>query len=971
MSLARLSAGSGYRYLLRHTAGADGPRPVGQSLSDYYAASGNPPGRWFGSGLAGLAGGDGLAIASTVTEEAMAALYGAGQDPVSGEPLGRAFPVFTPAAKRIADAVAGLPASLTESQRQAAVVAIESHVAAKPGRRAVAGFDLTFTAPKSASVLWALGDEHVQAAVEAAHRQAIDTVLALIEERFLFTRTGTHSLVQVRTRGAIAAAFDHYDTRAGDPNLHTHVVLANKVQGPDGAWRAVDAQVLFRTAVACSEVYDVALADALSARLPVTWSYRDRGPRRNPAFEIDGVDENLLQTFSTRAGQITARVAEMLAEFTEAHGHAPSRTQTIQLRQQATLETRPVKQASTLTGLRARWQEKAAARVGGDGLPDPDRRLPRVRFTQRLSHGQIPVGYEGLLADHAVAAVGARRATWTRTNLLAEAARATKHLRMRTPADRVALLDRVVQASLERCVPLDFPLQNAAPQRFSAAHAVSASNEEAAFTTRDILDAEARLLAAAAEDCAPAAQPAAVAALLDTPMMPGTGRALAVDQRRAVEDLAGSGRRIDVLVGPAGTGKTRTVRALAAVWRQDFGPGTVVGLAPSATAATELTAAVGVRCQTIAKWSHTQGGATARGQEPPTLPQGCLVVVDEAAMATTADLDAIVSAARLANAKVVLVGDDRQLGAVGAGGVFALLAEGDRAVQLETLWRFHHPWEAQVTRTLRNGNAQALAEYENHGRLHAGEAATMLEDAYAGWARDVAAGHDSLLLAADRATVAALNDRVQADRRAVGAVAAGGVAAAEGVVVGHGDVVVTRRNERRLELPGGDHVRNGARWVVAEARPDGSLDLQPIPDPSTPAPDSYTLHVPAEYVRDHVELGYAATVHRAQGATVDTCHVVAGAAMTRQTLYVALTRGREANHVYVPTDSADWGDGESTGRQRLETILARDGGQHSATAQIRARLRASLDRAASATPSAAPSTRNSAMVPRGPDVFRR
>ena len=175
---------------------------------------------------------------------------------------------------------------------------------AAPTRSAVAGFDLTFTVPKSASILWALGDETVQDAVVEAHREALDAVLELIEDRFLFTRTGTNSCMQVETRGLIAAAFDHYDTRTGDPNLHTHVVIANKVQGPDGLWRSVDGQVLYRAAVACSEVYDTVFADALAARLPVTWAYRDHGPRRTPGFEIEGISQDLIDAFSGRSAQI-------------------------------------------------------------------------------------------------------------------------------------------------------------------------------------------------------------------------------------------------------------------------------------------------------------------------------------------------------------------------------------------------------------------------------------------------------------------------------------------------------------------------------------------------------------------------------------------------------------------------------------------------------------------------------------------
>ncbi len=237
MSLARLSAGAGYRYLLRHIACGDACREPGMRLTAYYAASGYPVGLWLGAGLAGIDDGRGLAVGTVVTEEAMAALYGKGHDPVSGKPLGTAYPAYKCVEDRVADAIAKLPDTLTADERETQRTEIETAERARPVRAAVAGFDLTFTMPKSASVLWALGDETTQLAVVDAHREAVTAVLGLIEDRFLHTRVGAQGCAQVATGGMIAAAFDHWDTRTGDPNLHTHVVIANKVQGPDGKWR--------------------------------------------------------------------------------------------------------------------------------------------------------------------------------------------------------------------------------------------------------------------------------------------------------------------------------------------------------------------------------------------------------------------------------------------------------------------------------------------------------------------------------------------------------------------------------------------------------------------------------------------------------------------------------------------------------------------------------------------------------------
>jgi len=267
----------------------------------------------------------------------MAALYGGGGDPISGVPLGRAYPVFAALAERVSRKVAALPQDLEPRQREARVAEIEAVERSRRTPSAVAGFDLTFTVPKSASVLWALADPRSQAAVAEAHRAAVHDALAFLQARALFTRTGAGGCAQVPTRGMLAAAFDHWDTRTGDPNLHTHVVIANKVQGPDRAWRSVDSRALHHAAVAVSELYDDLFADHLAARLKVRWGWRSRGQRRTPAYELDGIDDRLVSAFSSRSVQVDAPMREALVDFLHAaHGRGPTRVEVLRLRQQAT-----------------------------------------------------------------------------------------------------------------------------------------------------------------------------------------------------------------------------------------------------------------------------------------------------------------------------------------------------------------------------------------------------------------------------------------------------------------------------------------------------------------------------------------------------------------------------------------------------------------------------------------------------------
>ncbi len=330
MSMHKLTAGDGYAYLTRHVAVGDAGLDAGASLTAYYEKTGNPAGRWHGKGLAGL--GDAnrhLRTGDVVTEAAMTAVFRDGVDPRADDALGRPYSRFDDGK-----------------------------------RHAVVGFDMTFTAPKSVSVLWALADDATRVIVYDAHRAALASSLAFVEQRVIRTRIGDAGRHQVRTRGMVAAAFDHWDTRAGDPNLHTHVVIANKVQGPDGAWRSPDGRTVHAAVVTVSELYDALLADELARLLPVEWSMRDRGPRRNAAFEVDGIGEDLLAHFSTRAEAIHCAEQEWLARFEATHGRAPTRVETTRARQHLTRATRPPKTIRPLADLLADWTNRARALAG-------------------------------------------------------------------------------------------------------------------------------------------------------------------------------------------------------------------------------------------------------------------------------------------------------------------------------------------------------------------------------------------------------------------------------------------------------------------------------------------------------------------------------------------------------------------------------------------------------------------------------
>ncbi|KQY48319.1 hypothetical protein ASD18_12200 [Cellulomonas sp. Root137] len=974
-----MTAGAGYQYLLRHTASGDCDRSGATSLTAYYMQSGNPAGRWLGSGLQGIGGADAIGIerGEVVGEQPMARLFGQGCDPATGVPLGRAYVTGDPVAKRVGAQVKALPEGLDAGARRRAIDAITRVELARGAPKAVAGFDLTFTPPKSVSTLWAVADDRTQSTVLAAHRAAVDQALKFLEDRAIYTRTGHAGCRQEPTRGAVAVAFDHWDSRAGDPNLHTHLVVANKVQGPDGAWRSLDSRALHHATVAISEVYDALMADELARRLPVGWGWRQRGARRSPRLEVEGVADALMGEFSTRSNRIDEAMTDEVARFAATHGRTPNRIEITRLRQQVTRATRPTKHVRPLGELLATWRTRAAKLSGRTPAQLTDAVLGRGRSVP-LDAAAVPAEVVERVAQVVLAGVMERRSTWTRWNVLAEAARVTRGFAMASVTDRLQLLDTVTSAALRDGISTAAPPLFVSGPRYQRPDGTSVFDrpDEERFTDRRILDAEARLLTAATADDGPATSTAAlvVAAFY------GQTR-LAPDQVDVVRQVATSGRRLDVLVGPAGSGKTTTLRGVRRAWEHTYGRGAVIGLASSSSAAAELARALGIACENTAKWTFESTGqgaerrtalitrltgarngaarngdvralrtidtalvAQVREAARWSLRAGQLVIVDEASLAGTLTLDTIVTQAGTTGAKVLLVGDHGQLSAVDAGGAFALLADRARPARLTSLWRFSHPWEAAASLGLRDGDPRVVEEYVEHDRVHAGAAEAMLEDAYTAWATDVEDGVDAILIAPDARTVAALNARAHRDRVADGLVTGDGVASASGERIGVGDRIVTRRNERTLHPAGaGPHsyVRNGDLWTVTHTNPDGSLTASRTR--SSTGVGAASVLLPADYVAQDVELGYASTTHRAQGITVDHTHVLAHPGMARENLYVAMTRGRHANYVYVALDAVDPecddlpdAPTSSAGHDVLAAIIGSPSAEQSATAQITA-----------------------------------
>lgn len=950
IGLKKLLAGSAYVYLTRQVAPGDVT-----SLADYYTAKGESPGRWWGAGLAGM----GLAEGDPVTEEQMQRLFGTGLNPVTGEKLGRAYPVFADHptafeteldARKQAWQAAHDGQRFTKRVRQhlRTDLAIEWHTrdhgrppagrrelhsyiakASSHPRVAVAGFDLTLSPPKSVSALWALAGPELAAAVRAAHTAAVDDALIQAQARVFSTRSGHEGARHVPVRGISAARFDHRDSRAGDPDLHTHVAISAKVQTLTGDWRALDAKPLYAAKVYLSEEYTTSLTARLrDLSLSMVPIGRDG---KRPIYEIAGLDAALLARWSSRRRHIQAWTADLVEDFEHDHERPPTKAERLELAQQATLDTRPDKHGPRSEAeQRQAWHTEAVEQLGRAGLD----RMPHD--IARHPSPAVPVTDEAWVARTAqqvINTVEAERSSWTPWNVRAEALRQVRAAAI--PLDQIT---RVAEAITSRALAnASIPIrttrtQPAEPAPLLRPDGASVYEQPTAtrYTTRRILYAERRLVDTAGRTGGRTADHNSVTlALLQTM---ANREPLNTAQQSMVRDMATSGKRLQLAIAPAGTGKTTAMRALATAWTSSGG--TVVGLAPSASAAEQLRTQLGdgAVADNLAKlvWAISHHEPLADAVGPDTL-----VIIDEAGMADTLTLDHLVTWCLDQGASIRLIGDDQQLGAIGAGGVLRDIATQHGALHLDHVVRFTDPAEADASLALRAGDARAIGYYLDHQRVHVVSPDTATGQLLAAWQADRTQGLDALMLAPTREQVAALNAAARAarlDRHRAGR----HVDLADGNQASIGDTVITRRNNRDLANSDTAWVRNGDRWQVTAVHRDGAIDVQHLRNHNR-------LTLPAGYVTESVELGYATTIHAAQGVTADTCHGLLTGEESRQQAYTMLTRGRHANHAWLQVDNTDTHVAPvdpgllqpTTAVQLLETVIGRDDAPASATTLLR------------------------------------
>ena len=720
-----------------------------------------------------------------------------------------------------------------------------------------------------------------------------------------------------------------------------HVAIWNRVQRADGAdekWRTLDSRSLHNQRLAVAPAADRILETRLSALGYVMVPRADGN-----GAEVGGVSQDVKNLFSSRAIAVTGELDRLAREYQAVHGKPPSRRTLWLLHQQAGQNTRRTKAEArrTIAGQTGTTEPTAAQRLAAWEAQTARREMHALSAV----HEQVAAFAAGrtgrappvlddaakrTAARIAVAEVQKLHAVWSMAQLRFEVHRALPVLA--PSADGQAVVDEVARLAVGGRVGTDV-VQITAPDpadvtslgvRASDGGSIYRPPNEERYCTLAHLDLEEQVLAAAKREVPQLLNnEQASTAVERTELNP--------EQRDAVVMMLTATAATTVLVAPAGAGKSHTMAEFARLWTTFTGR-RVIGLTTSTNAARVLAHEGLAESYNIAQFlGKTEGSDELR--HPVLLHRDDVLVLDEASQLATADLVMIGEVARHARARVVATGDTAQLGAVEAGGVFRLLAGEVPAAELHEVRRFDAEWERQASIRLRDGNPTAVAAYDRHGRIRGADYEAAYDRAASLWLADHLRGKDVMLLAGSNAEAAELARRVQAKLTQLGCVGPPLAPLSDGNHAGVGDLVRARLNTE-IDADGHSLTNRDTLQVTAFHGPDVEVRRQRLDGTWTER-----FRVPRSYLASHAELAYAGNVHVAQGRTVDTAHLLVTETLSRQALYVGMTRGRQANTAHVVTGSTAPSGHQSYQQAAPESVLAatmqRDDGDLSAIEQIR------------------------------------
>jgi len=825
-------------------------------------------------------------------------------------------------------------------------------------------FDRTYSVQKSVSVyltsLEAAGRHEDAAKVRAAFVTAIKAGEKVFEEEAGFGRIGYHGTAKngrpstgryVDSTGYTAAIFTHEVSREGDPQLHAHVAGLNKIlvhdQDGNEHWVTLDSRAMHKAREAAAAVFERTLEQEIEDVAPVVFETRPDGLAR----EIKGFEQELLDGMSTRSFQVDQAYEALREQYVQDHGREPSPYTRARLREMATLDTRdPKRNEHQSAEARIERATRIAEECVDGGLLGALERVEQVGVETRLAEVDVPEIDREQVITEALEALQTKRSTWDRSELIQQ-------------------LNTTLGDDLPRDVPLA-PLANDlanealksgrygvvqtaglkiiedAPSRIRQSDGRSVFSPSAMasekFALEEHLSDEGRVASRAHQTGVPC---------LSQPTIEKVVKASGVvaDQADVVRGVLGDSRKVSVIEGPAGAGKSYATGVIAKAWQEHTG-GRVIGLGPSAVSA-EVLGEEGIEIRTNTTRFldyYSRGLGSAADVETFRLRAGDLVVLDEAGMASTDHITRISDMCEAVGAKLVPIGDQQQLQSPEAGGLLRTMVEEGPHYSLSNVRRFKEldgtvrEWEAKASLDLRRGNVRALDEYELQGRIEGGTLEEMKAEVVRAFVADTIAERESVVMTATNSRATELSREIRAQLVRYGHVEESGLPLVDDNRAGVGDLIQTRENDAKLKDSEGRMVLNRRVYRVTSVGEDGQLVARRVAGRDADGTERLagTITLPGDYVQENVALAYAGTVHAVQGRTVGYGgYLLVEEGMNRQQVYPGLTRAQRFNRAFaacqVPGDEHRLQALDQDAMSMLQAAVERDGGELSALQELR------------------------------------
>ena len=696
------------------------------------------------------------------------------------------------------------------------------------------GWDVTFSAPKSVSTIWSQADNEMRQEIQEAHGEAVKAALSYLEDNAAFTRRGKGGL-EKEEAGLVVATFEHGTSRAQDPQLHTHALVLNTGTRADGSTGTIESKPLYQHKMAAGAIYRAELASQLEQRLGFEIE------REKFSFTVTGVDKGLIDEFSTRRKEIEEALSEK--------GFSSSKAASV-----AALNTREVKDHIPRDTLFERWKS-----IGQEFGWSTD----QARELCKDCKPEKDMGNEaGTAIQTAVRRITDHDNTFTKRDLVRFTAEESQGKGLGAK-DILSVVGDTLKTS---------------PDIVSLGRV----GDDIRYTTREILELETKMMSAAERLNASevkAVKTETVQSVLSK------RETFSEEQTKAVRHITETPGRIKAVSGMAGTGKSFSLATAREIWEQDGFQ--VIGAALSGKAAQGLEEGAGIKSETI------HNTLFDLREEKLELSSKSIVVVDEAGMVGTRQMNELIRYVEKQEAKIVLVGDAKQLQPVDAGGPFKAISEKIGFVELTEIRRQREEWAREAVQRIARGEAsEMLTSFAEKGQLFVGkDRVELLDQAFQDWKREgVESPKDHLILAATNQDIRKLNDRAQQERFSANKLGSEKMRINSQTIF-EGDRVLFTRNSRMFG------VKNGSLGTVEKLNREEQI--------LTARLDSgERVSIELEHY-DHVRLGYAVTTHKSQGMTVENTYVVLGGGMQdRELSYVQASRAREKTRLYAEEGEA-------------------------------------------------------------------